>query len=167
MIRPWYRSRLFWLGVPGFFFFLWAWGKANTTKVVTYLGPGCGWAASGYGKFLWFAVETTGDELVALDLREGEASEVSDELEYYNSSFPSFAVPRFHTSVSSHPSPAPPWFPPPRWQAERLDNGSSYWFLSLPYWLLIAGYTGIWLVGLGGWQRRKAHLVEPSATPPP
>jgi hypothetical protein len=25
MIRPWYRSRLFWLGVPGFVFFLFVW----------------------------------------------------------------------------------------------------------------------------------------------
>ena len=25
MIRPWYRSRLFWLGLPGLVFLLWLW----------------------------------------------------------------------------------------------------------------------------------------------
>ena len=25
MIRPWYRSRLFWLGIPGLVFLLWSW----------------------------------------------------------------------------------------------------------------------------------------------
>jgi hypothetical protein len=25
MIRPWYRSRLFWLGLPGLVFLMWLW----------------------------------------------------------------------------------------------------------------------------------------------
>ena len=35
MIRPWYRSRLFWLGLPGLLFLLWAW-LAFTDSVIQW-----------------------------------------------------------------------------------------------------------------------------------
>jgi hypothetical protein len=33
LIRPWYRSRLFWLGVPGLVFLVWGWWKSGTQMV--------------------------------------------------------------------------------------------------------------------------------------
>lgn len=33
MIRPWYRSRLFWLGVPGLVFLMWGWWKSGSEMV--------------------------------------------------------------------------------------------------------------------------------------
>jgi hypothetical protein len=36
VIRPWYCSRLFWLGLPGLVFLLWIW----LAKVRTHLGAG-------------------------------------------------------------------------------------------------------------------------------
>ena len=32
MIRPWYRSRLFWLGVPGLVFLIWLWADSENSK---------------------------------------------------------------------------------------------------------------------------------------
>lgn len=32
-IRPWYRSRLFWLGVPGLVFLMWGWWKSGSQMV--------------------------------------------------------------------------------------------------------------------------------------
>jgi hypothetical protein len=154
MIRPWFRSRLFWLGIPGLLFLLWAWAKSNVTEATTYLGTGCGWASSGYGKVMWFSVETVGDELIGLDLRNGCASQGADA---FFSSSPSLVVPRFHTSFTSPLVPAPPWFPAPGGRSERLPTGSSYRLLSLPYWLVTGLYAGGWLAGLVGSQRRKVR----------
>jgi hypothetical protein len=161
MIRPWYRSRLFWLGLPGLLFLCWAWNRSNSTRAITHLGPSSGWAGSGHGNFLWFRVRTKGDELIGLDLRNGQASEE----QYFNSSSPKYAVPRGST-VTSPVSPAPPWFPEPRWQAARLAAGTSL-YASLPYWLLIVGYATLWLGGLAFWQRRKARLLKRHTAPPP
>jgi hypothetical protein len=166
MIRPWYRSRLFWLGLPGLLFLCWAWNHSNSTRVMTHLGPSSGWAGSGHGNFLWFRVRTQGDELIGLDLRNGQASEEPGGPEYFNSSSAKFAVSRFHTTVTSPLSPAPPWFPVPHGRAERLAAGTSL-FVSLPYWLLIAGYAALWLGGLACWQRRKVRLLKRHTSPPP
>ncbi len=99
-----------------------------------------------------------------MDLRSGQASEEPEGSEYFNSSSAKYGVPRFHT-VTSPVSPAPPWFPAPRWQAARLAAGTSL-DASLPDWLLIVSYAALWLGGVGYWQRRKARLVKLHAPPP-
>jgi hypothetical protein len=35
------------------------------------------------------------------------------------------------------------WFPALRWKSEQLDDGSSYQFLSLPYWLAVVQWDGV------------------------
>lgn len=165
ILRPFYCSRLFWLGLPGLLFLFWAWDKSISTQAITHLGPSCGWAGSGHGRFLWFRVRTHGDSLLGLDLRSGKASEEPDGSVYYSSSA-KYAVPLFQTTVTSPIVPAPPWFPAPHWRAERFAAGTSL-FASLPYWLLIAGYAAVWLSGIGYWQRRKTRLLKLHASPPP
>jgi hypothetical protein len=38
MIRTWYRSRLFWLGIPGLLFLIWGWRQSNLRSVEIYWG---------------------------------------------------------------------------------------------------------------------------------
>ncbi|WP_341407860.1 hypothetical protein [Luteolibacter soli] len=35
MIRPWYRSRLFWLGLPGLLFLVWGWIDRSPSSSLT------------------------------------------------------------------------------------------------------------------------------------
>jgi hypothetical protein len=159
MIRPWYRSRLFWLGIPGLMFLLWAWAKSHGTEMLTCLGASGGWGGSGYGKLMWFRVETKGDALVGLDLRNGQ---VCPQADTFFTSAPALAAPRFNTSFTSPLLPEPQWFPAPGWRSETVDAGS-YLFLSLPYWLVTGLYGCAWVAGLVGWQWRKHRLHQSPA----
>lgn len=161
MIRPWHRSRLFWLGIPGLVFLLWAWGKSNVVRVETSLRPGR--ACSSQGKLFWYRVEADTDRLVTVDYAEGNLLVLPNEYIVTACCFP---VPRGFTTTEPVLPDHRRWFPPPRWRAEQLDALSYYRFVSLPYWLLTGGYAGVWLGGMGWWQRRKARLLKASTMPP-
>ena len=163
MIRPWYRSRLFWLGVPGLLFLLWAWGDSNRLGRRVFLQPG--WVYSTHGKLLWYCVQSDGSLRVAISLRDATATPVSAPaiLPKVRHSAP---LRRFFTSTVPVRVSERRWLPPVRWTAERFNPRSSYYLLSVPYWLLTAGYASLWLAVLAGWQRRKARLLN-RAVPPP
>ena len=163
MIRPWYRSRLFWLGIPGLLFLLWAWVESNVVRLKALVQPGFVWSSQ--GKLCWHEVDAaTGGWEVTVDYREGTLS-VSRQEEFVTACC--FGTSRGFISRTPVMIAERRWFPPPRWEAVQLDASSSYRLISLPYWLLTGGYAGVWLGGLAGWQRRKARLLKATAAPPP
>jgi hypothetical protein len=162
MIRPWHRSRLFWLGLPGLVFLLWAWGESNVVRLKTLVEPGWGWVWSSQGKLCWHDVNgDTSDWEVTVDYREGSLSVRPQEEFVIACGFP---APRGYIGRTPVMIAERRWFPPPRWEAVQLDASSSCRLVSLPYWLLTGSYAGLWLGGLSGWQRRKARLMK---IPPP
>jgi hypothetical protein len=161
MIRPFYRSRLFWLGIPGLLFLLWAWRNSNVVRIEALVQPG--WVWSSQGKLCWHEVDAaTGAWEVTVDYREGTLS-VRPKEEFVIVC--GFAAPRGFISRTPVMIAERRWFPPPRWEAVQLDASSSYRLISLPYWLLTGSYLGLWLGGLSAWQRRKARLMK--IAPPP
>ncbi|WP_264512628.1 hypothetical protein [Luteolibacter rhizosphaerae] len=50
------------------------------------------------------------------------------------------------------------WIAALDWDAEEIDDENWYFYLSLPYWLVVAGYATVWLGGVMLWQLRKARL---------
>jgi hypothetical protein len=166
MIRQWYRSMLFWLGVPGLLFLLWVWRQSNLHCVEIYWGP-C-WFCSGQGDLLWH------DSPLPLDLamkepgkRGWERIESSGGSEFFGTLTYEVTPPPARGDVTTRPiDPGEScWFPPPRWQMRQDPNGQDFRLRSIHYWLLTGGYAGVWLGGLAGWQRRKARLLNASASP--
>ncbi len=158
--RPFYRSRLFWLGLPGLVFLLWAWGRSNLLRTRMFLPPG--WVCSTQGKLLWYQPAEAEDRVVTVDYREGDLSMTPDEYFVTRNCFP---PPRGHTTTEPLLTTERRWFPPPRSRSEPLDADSGYRFFSLPYWMLTSSYLGVWLGGVCLWQRRKARLMKLHTAP--
>jgi len=162
--RPFYRSRLFWLGPPGLLFLLWAWWKSNVERFEA-VTPSSGRVWSSQGKLFWHdAYAAPGDWVIAVDYREGILSVRPQEEFVTNCWFGSpLGVIRRTTVMNAERR----WFPPVRWEVKQLNASSSYRLISLPYWLLTGSYAGLWLGGLSAWQRRKTRLLRVSADPLP
>lgn len=161
--RPIYRSLLFWLGMPGLLFLLWAWWKSNAVRLKVEVGPG--WLWSSQGKVCWHALDDPSGEWVAtVDYREGKLSARRQE---EMGIVCGFGITRGFVSQTPVMIAERYWFPPPRWEAVQLDASSSCRLIALPYWLLTGSYLGLWLGGLMGWQRRKVRLAKVSAAPLP
>jgi hypothetical protein len=128
-LRPFYRSRLLWLGLPGLLFLLWTWEKSNVVRIKTFVQPG--WVWSSQGKLCWHDVDVAaGDWEVAVDYREGVLS-VRPREEVVT--FCGFVTPRGYISRTTVMEAERRWFPPPRWKAQPLDALSTYRLISLPY----------------------------------
>jgi hypothetical protein len=162
-IRPWYRSRLFWLGLPGLLFLLWAWVNSNFIRHILFLPDST--LDSTQGKLLWWASDSDGTHTVALDYRTSEVTVATlDPGERFHSIGCSF----FTTGdVASQPvEPGEEcWFPAPRWQSADLNAATYYRLAVVPYWLLAGGYAAMLAGGIHRWQRRKIRLLEASITP--
>jgi hypothetical protein len=153
MIRPWYRSLVFYLGVPGFLFLLWGWlaEPLHYRSVRITLGEYC---------------------LTLAD--EGRLARV--DWEVYGSGrimFPGF---RFYDYVATASGwtmaqPEQRLFPPAlRYEVEEYPyhlGTRTIPQLSLAYWFLLALYLPAWATLLLAWQRRKARALKASASPPP
>jgi hypothetical protein len=164
MIRPWYRSRLFWLGLPGLLFLLWAWVNSNFVRRTLFLPAST--LNSTQGKLLWWRSASDGTHDVLLDLRTSEVTVATIEpgdLFFGRCVFPTLG------DVDSEPvEPVDrSWFPAPRWQFVDLTAATCYRLAVLPYWLLTAGYAALLTFGIHRWQRRKLRLLEASAAPSP
>lgn len=152
MIRPWYRSRLFWLGIPGFLFLLWAWRSSNFTGHQLTLGS---WELySTQGKVLAWSKQSDIENDFHLDYRTAEVF-----VEWIAPNTPTRA--RMIVPLAAA-YPIPPgeqcWFAAPRWRSLTLNPNAFYRLRVLPYWLLTGGYAALWLGGLAAWQRRKERL---------
>ena len=169
MIRPWFRSRFFWLGIPGLLFLFWAWvdsenhivllRHANLTSETALLHWAGGVSISRIGPLAT-------DDVITFSLQ----GRMFQSVEY--SYFPRPVVPKWYydrkivaASLNGNPDASPR---PDFWSVPTLSGGTSWAFL-LPYWLNILCYLGIWITGTVLWQRRKVRLGVPavSTSPPP
>lgn len=143
MIRPWYRSLLFWLGIPGLMFLVWA--CADSTRFVSSLK----WQSKGgvldfrsSGNSLWI------NSFHCLD--PGRRSDLT---------FDRVPVSRLPLAVEH------PLFP----SAVRFGSfhdactDSTARMLVIAYWLKISAYLAVWIACLVCWQRRKARLSRRAA----
>ena len=132
MNHRWYRSRLFWIGIPGFLFLLWLWGAflSETWRA--------GWRMRS-GEYSLIC----GDAYVAFRIVEGDPGK------RYN--------PRplgFYTDRNSLPASHETLILPP---AVVQDNHGASRFMTfyLANWYLALSYAILWLGGLAIWQLRK------------
>jgi len=140
MIRPWYRSRLFWLGIPGLLFLLWGWVDWSAPPSLTVkIGNSRVIAGNSAGalRMVW-ATNPSGTGM-AISGRTG-------------------------TRAPDLINPFPPAIR--HWKV-NLPGGSRFITVTIGYWFLIIVYLPLWLGVLAGWQRHKVRLVktEPGAAP--
>jgi hypothetical protein len=156
MIRPWYRSRLFWLGVPGLVFMLWLWlAKAGQSFSFGYT-----WVTS--------PRETT---TLSIGTSDGSIFQGTSRTSY-NISGPSRVG--FHGSEVGLDPDHPVIYLPSRPFGIRRTSVAPNWFYGwtdakeireiwLAWWVVISAYTAAWLGAVAGWQRRKARLSRRAA----
>lgn len=142
MIRPWYRSRLFWLGLPGLVFLLWLWlAKADQiiylghTRITRAGAPTTRWIGAGAGSIY--------------------------QITYSNHFDPSLKR-GFHWGLD--PDGPLTYIPlrPFGIYHKTVDPGE-YRETRLAWWVVISAYTAVWLGTVAGWQRRKARLSRRAA----
>lgn len=148
MIRPWYRSRLFWFGLPVLVFFLWSWADSRRFES-------------------WISREERGRTLV---FRQAEGA-VSFLVVRYAAVRPSASG--FNAARSAveadpfyDPSKAPQWFGPAfyHWVWDIDDGAERQETWEVGWWVITAGYLVVWSGMLVFWQRRKACLMRTSAS---
>ncbi len=153
MIRPWYRSRLFWLGIPGLVFMLWLWlvkaHESFTFGHTSITGP----------------TETTTRSIFA-------SADSIYEITYRKKNNHSLGSPPrgFYWGGVYGPSGhlvrlEPLTWPPPRpfgiFRDE--DERREYREIWLAWWVVISAYTTVWFGAVAVWQRRKARLSRRAA----
>jgi len=147
MIRPWYRSLVFWLGLPGLMFLLWGWLENPRL----------------YGS----ARFTLGEYCLTL-ADEGRLARI--EWEIYGSGrlmAPGVNLHRYLVGGAwTLAQPGQKLFPPAlRYEVHEYDyhlGRRRIPQLSLAYWFLLSLYLPAWAMLLVLWQRRKARLLKTS-----
>ncbi|MCW1921956.1 hypothetical protein OKA05_05290 [Luteolibacter arcticus] len=147
MIRPWYRSLGFWLGLPGALFLLWGW----------FANP-----------LLYGSLRITLGEYCLTLSDDGRSAEIDWEI--YGQG--RLMAPRVHfhrfiaggTWILSQPEQQ---LFPYRVQEYYYHLGTrSIPELRIAYWFLLLLYLSAWTVLYAGWQRRQARLLELPARRP-
>lgn len=142
MPRPWYRSRLFGLGLLPLVFLLWAWrdaAKYDTSYawngpadyLTIWQGP------SGVG---WMRADKSKASVSVLFQNSGGFERESCEVWSYQ------GVPQWVGLPFAAPRPF--------WKQDD-KNGWTLWGGYLPHWLLVGAWSCVWLGALAGWQRYK------------
>jgi hypothetical protein len=139
--RPWYRSRLFWLGVPGLVFLVWGWWKSGSQMVRFDNGI------------------NDSNPALALFFDEGclMASWVYDSDSEWRLEAEQMGM---FQQASNHPN---------HWLSTRLGyeleqpGYRQYHEFYVPLWLSVAAYLCVWLGLIVSSQGRKARLLKRSA----
>lgn len=143
MIRPWYRSRLFWLELPGLVFLLWGW--ADSTRFLSILK----WQSKG----VVLGFQSSGNSL-RIDsfhcLDPGRRSDLT---------FDRFPVSRLPLAVEHPLFPTAVRFG----SIHDASNDSTTRMLVIASWMKISAYAAVWIAFLAYWQRRKARLSRRAA----
>ncbi len=128
--RPFYRSRLFWLGLPGLVFLLWAW-----------------WFSMGYfshvdfsGKYEWGISQSAGN-VVAI---------------WNSGGMPNWDGVFFDHGQWSVES-ARAW---QMTLNESRETHPAFRYVIVPYYAVVLAYVAVWLLTLAWWQRRKSRLMK-------
>ncbi len=133
--RPWYRSRLFWLGMPGLVFLLWGWWMS-----MRHLSGG------GYLGAIPWVIAQGGGELCAWWDSDGSPDQAN------------FGV--FHAELP--PERAGRWR---RNMVGMGNSKPTRHFVAIPYHWVVLAYAVTWLLTLTCWQRRKSRLMKLHAAP--
>ena len=133
--RPFYRSRLFWLGLPGLVFLLWGW----------WLSMGNWSAASSRGSLGWGIAQSKGEVIVWW--RSGEGPNWKD-FDAEHSEIPEKDASEIRNYIIF---------------VRETEPGFRLVFF--PYYWLVLAYTATWLLTLALWQRRKSRLLKLHAAP--
>jgi hypothetical protein len=145
MIRPWYRSRLFVLGIPGLLFLLWAWlADPHPPSSLTLTTPAHHLNLDSRQRQLVIQWEDNRTDGFVIGGRRGTAA----------AGTPS---PRLFPPAVGHRTldfSAPP-------DRHRVN------FLGIAYWFLLLLYLAAWGLLLLVWQRRRSRLLKASASLPP
>lgn len=147
MIRPWYRSVLFWLGIPGLLFLLWGWladplaGSGVTVTVGNFRLTVGDW--SRVGRISW-EVYGSGGRLSAQGVRTS-----------------SYRLEKVQAQMARD---LQVFAPAVRYEV-REDDSTPVGLRRIPqvrvaYWFLLLLYLLAWGALLAGWQRRKARLLK-------
>lgn len=146
MIRPWYRSVLCWLGIPGLLFLLWGWladpmaGSSMTVTLGNFRLTAGDW--SRVGRISW-EVYGSGGRLSSQGIRTSSSRLGSNQVELRDRQV--FA-PAFRHEV-------------------REDDSTPVGLRRIPqvrvaYWLLLLLYLLAWGALLARWQHRKVRLMN-------
>ena len=149
MIRPWYRSRLFWLGLPGLVFMGWLWlAKAGQVFAFGHL------ANNGTG-------EST---LQYIGASEGSIYQVTTRYRYSIGARHGFHWRGFNSPGAGLAPEPGTYFPRPFAIIRRSGWRREHREIRLAWWVVISAYTAVWLGAVAGWQRRKARLSRRAET---
>lgn len=146
MIRPWYRSRLFWLGLAGLVFMLWLWlAKADQSFFFGHnaiTGPN----------------EETTRSIGSFD----SSIFLSTSINHHHGGARVLGFRGFKEALD--PDDPVIYFPIRPFgsisKATYLGYTHAIW---LAWWAVITAYTAIWLGAVAGWQRRKGRLSRRAA----
>lgn len=148
MIRPWYRSRLFWLGLPGLVFMLCLWlAKADQVFAVGH------YAITG----------PTGSTLRYIGASEGSIHQTTLRYNWVTGARLGFHWRGFNGSGAGLAPECATYFPRPFAIIRRPLWGRKHREIRLAWWAVISAYTAVWLGAVAGWQRRKARLSRRAA----
>ena len=140
MIRPWHRSRLFWLGIPVLVFLLWGWLGFTGTDFLLSFHHGKG--------DLWGLVWGSGHYGVHLSTPRfqgrGYGYSIDFEKDLWERGTVVFAEQWTYYSGLKEQSSVPDW--------HRLE---------VACWVVVLAYVALWFTLLILWQRRKARLMNP------
>jgi hypothetical protein len=150
MIRPWYRSRLFWLGLPGLVFMLWLWlAKADQRFAFGHI------AITGPGEETLRIIGTYNGSIRQTTIRYSNGTSTGWQRGFHWRGF--------HGSGASLAPEHVDYFPRPLEIIRGPLLGREPWGIRLAWWVVISAYTAVWLGAVAGWQRRKARLRRRAA----
>ena len=144
MIRPWYRSRLLWLGLPVLVSLLWSWADSRRFRSrVSWQTPNRFFVLEqrdsclGFG---WVSSPVFADGAGDFDWGREEASKADP---FYDPS-----------------EPPPPIFRPPfgHWISTVDQDSKSVEDWEVAWWVVVSAFTFVWLGTLVIWQRRKLRF---------
>ncbi len=133
--RPFYRSRLFWLGLPGLVFLLWGW----------WLSTGH-WSGAGFAEPRAWGLGQIGGEVYGVWDAGG-----GPEWRNFNGG---------HRKVGAEDIAVVK-----RDWAEAEEMGEGFRYVFIPYYWPVLAYTATWLLTLAWWQRHKTRLLKLHTAP--
>jgi hypothetical protein len=144
-IRPWYRSRLFWLGVPGIVFLVWGWlANVRNDFHISYRA----WRGSDLLSWDW------GTSLGSIYHSRSESNPGR------GSKF-KLGFSTFHETLE--PDEPTIYFPLRPFGVVREPEYKEVW---VAWWAIVLCYTLVWLGALIGWHRRKIRFKKRSTASP-
>ena len=138
--RPFYRSRLFWSGLPVLIFFTWMWLGTRT-----YFG----WAQQGNPALIVLAGTDSGNYRLAWTRR------LAPQVRFTATGF---------KKVTSTQEPAPLFPAAVGYQSDETPGIRRSTEIRIAHWFAVVSYLILWLTACGLWQQRKRRLTARSPT---